>query len=311
MPVGNHPRFGHGSGVNPPVRTLLRRVLRSALRIVVGVILLGVGALFLFQDRLLWHPRPYARGEIENFSRPLEPLIFRTAEGSQTAFYAPPRGEGRPLPSSLWVLFAGNGSLVLDWDDIVRDRTTDPGEAFLLIDYPGFGRCEGHASPVTIRANVAGAMDALAQRLGQVDRAAMEHALSKDGRRLATMGQSMGTGVALEFAALHPAISRVILVSPYTSLRDASRGTVGWPLCWLVIGNFDNRARLDELARRSTPPPVVIFHGDSDTLVPQWMGRALAAAHPVFTRMISVPGADHNDTAYLARDEIRAALDGR
>ncbi len=279
------------------------------MRIVLGVIVLGTLILFLFQDRLLWHPRAYARGEVENFSRPLVALTFGTAQGSQTAFYAPPH-DGRALPSSLWVLFAGNGSLALDWDDIVRDQA-DPGGAYLLIDYPGYGRCQGHPSPNSIRENVDGALGALAQRSGQPDGPALTRALAADGRRLGVLAHSMGTGVALEFAARCPAGSRVVLVSRYSSVREASRGTVGWPLCWLLLGNFDNLARLDELAARPVPPPVLIFHGDEDDLVPPAMGRALAAAHPGFVRFVSVAGAEHSDAASMAREEIRAALDAR
>ena len=289
------------------LRAQLRRGLISAGRIVAGVIVLGIAALFFWQGHLLWHPRPYARGEVENFSRPLVPLAFHTPQGSQTAFYASPRDRRTTLPAALWVLFAGNGSLALDWDDILRDDAS-PGNAFLLVDYPGFGRCEGKPSPASIRQNVDGALDTLAARLGQPDGAALLRAQAAEERRLRVMGQSMGTGAALEFAARVSGVSRLILISPYTSLRDASRGTVGWPLCWLLVGNFDNRARLDELAARSAPPPVLIFHGDEDTLVPQVMGRELAAAHPGMVRFVSVAGADHNDTAYLAKEQILAAL---
>ena len=281
----------------------------SGLRIAAGVAVLGVAALYVWQDRLIWHPRPYSRGEVESFPLPLAALAFHTAQGSQTAFYAPPR-DGRALPSTLWVLFAGNGSLVLDWDDIIRGDT-DRGHAFLLVDYPGYGRCEGQPSPASIRENAAGAMDALARRLGQADGPALARALTTGGGRLAVMGHSIGTGTALEFAARRPEVSRVVLVSPFTSLRDMARGVVGWPLCWLLRGNFDNRARLAELAARPLPPAVFIFHGDEDTMIPPTMGRVLAAAHPNCTRFESVAGGNHDDTAYRAGPALLAVLEGR
>ena len=288
------------------IRAQLRRGLVSGLRMAVVIVVLGVAALFLLQDRLIWHPRPYARGEVKNFPLPLEALVFHTAQGSQTVFYAPPRD--RPgLPAALWVLFAGNGSLALDWGDIIRGDTS-PGYAFLFIDYPGYGRCEGQPSPASIRENTAGAMDALARRLGQPDGAALARALVTSGGQMGVMGHSIGTGTALEFAARRPEVTRVVLVSPFTGLRAMARTVVGWPLGWLLRGNFDNRARLDELAARPVPPRVFIFHGDADTLVPQAMGRALAAAHPSCTRFESVAGGDHGDTAYLARASILNVL---
>jgi molybdopterin synthase catalytic subunit len=39
-----------------------------------------------------------------------------------------------------------------------------------------------------------------------------------------------------------------VLVAPFTSLVEAARTRVGWPLCHLVLDRFDNRARLDALA---------------------------------------------------------------
>ena len=291
------------------LRAQLRRGLVRGLRIALGVVVLGVAALFFWQDHLIWHPRPYVRGQVENFPLPLEALVFHTAQGSQTAFYAPPRD--RPgLPAALWVLFAGNGSLALDWDDIIRGDT-NPGHAFLLVDYPGYGRCEGQPSPASIRENAAGAMDALARRLGQPGGPALARALATSGARMGAMGHSIGTGTALEVAARWPEVTRVVLVSPFTSLRAMARTVVGWPLCWLLRGNFDNRARLDELAARPAPPRVFIFHGDADTLVPPAMGRALAAAHPARTRFESVAGGNHGDTAYLARASLLDVLDGR
>ena len=281
----------------------------SGLRIAAGVVVLGVAALFTWQDRLIWHPRAYSGGEVELFPLPLTVLVFHTAQGSQTAFYAPPRDD-RALPSTLWVLFAGNGSLVLDWDDIIRGDT-DRGQAFLLVDYPGYGHCEGKPSPASIRENAAGAMDALARRVGQPDGPALAQALNRGGGRLAVMGHSIGTGVALEFAARHPEVSRVVLVSPFTSLRDMARGVVGWPLCWLLRGNFDNRARLDELAARPKPPAVWIFHGDEDTMIPPAMGRALAAGHPNCTHFELVAGGNHDDTAYRAGPALLAVLADR
>ncbi|MBA3963805.1 MAG: hypothetical protein H0X40_18155 [Chthoniobacterales bacterium] len=46
---------------------------------------------------------------------------------------------GRPVPARVWVLFCGNGSLALDWLPLAR-RDQNTGDAFLLIDYPGYGK---------------------------------------------------------------------------------------------------------------------------------------------------------------------------
>ena len=186
----------------------------------------------------------------------------------------------------------------------------DPRRAFLLVDYPGYGRCAGKPSPASIAENVDGAMTVLARRLGQPDAATLAQTLAANGR-WAVAAHSMGTRAALEFAVKCPALSRVVLVAPFTSLRAMARGTVGWPLCWLLRGNFDNRARLDDLGARAVPPPVFILHGERDSLIPPAMGRALAAAHPGFVRFESVAGADHADVVEIARSRLLTVLDGR
>src|SRR5438132_1403133 len=78
---------------------------------------------------------------------------------------------------------------------------------------------------------------------------------------------------------------RSVLVSPFTNMRDMGRRMVGWPLCLLCEHNFDNRARLAELAARANPPRVDIFHGTNDRSIPFWMGESLASAFP---RMIAL-----------------------
>lgn len=287
----------------------LRRWVFLIVRFAVGTFGLLAVALFFLQGCLVWHPRAYAAGRVESFPRPLAALDFHTSQGKQTVFYAPPRDRRTTQPTALWVLFAGNGSLALDWGEVVA-ADDDPGRAFLFVEYPGYGRCEGKPSPATIRENADGALDALAHRLGQPDGPALERTLAASGS-LRVAGHSMGTGAALEFAAAHPGVSQLVLVSPFTSLRDMAQRTVGWPLNWILRGNFDNRGRMNELAARATPPSVLILHGDHDTFIPQTMGRALAAAHPAFTRFEPVVGAGHDDVLDRACPRLLQAMDGR
>ncbi len=268
-------------------------------------VLVVAAIMFSLQDHLLWHPRPYLPVEVDSLPRPLEELAFRTAEGNQTAFYAPPL-DRRPFPSELWILFAGNGSLALDWVALTSNDT-DQGRAFLLIDYPGYGLCEGHPSPWSIARNVDGAMASLASRLGQPNQAVLKTALAARGP-LGVIGHSMGAATALAFAASAPEVSRIVLVSPFTSLRAMARRTVGWPLCWLLRGNFDNLARLDDISRWAKRPRVLILHGDCDTLIPLDMGRMLAAAHPGFTRFECVHGASHDNIVAVSGARLLGAM---
>jgi hypothetical protein len=83
-----------------------------------------------------------------------------------------------------------------------------------------------------------------------------------------------------------------------------ARKVVGWPLCWLLLHNYDNRARLGELAARAQPPRVTIFHGDVDETVPIAMGRELGGMYPGMISFHAVPGAVHLTVLINSRSEI-------
>jgi hypothetical protein len=263
------------------------------LRILITAAVAIVVLLLLFQNLLIYHPRKYSFDFSVRYPF-LVPLAYTTAQGRQQSYYFPPRlSPGQP-PHRFWVVFPGNGSRALDWMDFL-DPPADPRDGFLLIDYPGYGACRGSPSPATIEASAEAAFAALAESLHS------QPALLESNLNL--LCQSIGCATGLNFAVHHP-VDRIILLSPFTSLRDMARLAIGWPLCWLLIHNFDNSARLRELAARPNPPRVIIFHGDADTLVPITMGRQLAAMFPAMITFQSVPGAGHNTILHDARPQI-------
>ena len=168
---------------------------------------------------MIYHPRPYARNEIASVPQKPVELHFKTSQGSQLAFLLPPKSGGLKELKKIWVMFAGNASLALDWSDLIG-RAANPDDAFLLIDYPGFGGCEGSASPASIEENAEKALLETGLKLG-LDHNALE-------QKLNAVGHSIGCGAALDFSVHHP-VHEIILISPFTSLRDMARRTVGFP----------------------------------------------------------------------------------
>jgi hypothetical protein len=76
-----------------------------------------------------------------------EELGYRLPFGEQVAFYVP---AAAPTPQRIWVAFCGNGSLALGWTTILRDYPTAT-DAFLLVDYPGYGKSAGYATVESMR----------------------------------------------------------------------------------------------------------------------------------------------------------------
>lgn len=266
-------------------------------RIFIGTAIGLIFLLLFFQDRLIYHPRRYTIDAATRYPS-IIPLSYTTSQGLQQAFYLPPRFRPTDPPARLWVLFPGNGSLALNWVNFL-DPPPASREGFLLIDYPGYGNCHGSPAPATIQTSAEAAFACLAQSL-RTQPALLDQNLN-------LLCHSIGCAAGLNFAVRHP-VDRIILLAPFTSLRDMARRTVGWPLCWLLLHDFDNRARLRELAARPHPPRILILHGADDQLVPVSMGRQLASMFPAMITFHDIPGADHNTILDDAHNQIYAAM---
>jgi pimeloyl-ACP methyl ester carboxylesterase len=273
-----------------PIR--LTRAVVCAL-IAIGLGFLGLVALIYFkQHSMIYHPRPYDPSYAQVLPANGEEISYTLPFGKQTAFYIPARDNGR-LPARLWIAFCGNGSLALDWTTILAGYPNS-NAAFLLVDYPGYGKCQGYATIANMRASSDAALDALAKRLG----------LSGEDLdpRLCTIGHSLGSAVALDFAARHR-IQRVVAISPFTTLREEAACIIGGPLSHLLIESYDNRSSITEIRKRNPEAKIAIFHGTDDKVIPVRMGRELAREFP-FIEFFAVDGANHVGVLSEAHDKI-------
>lgn len=272
----------------PPLRRLMLVVLCS----VVGGFALIALLLFTMQDGMIYHPRPYAPAVLQQLPTGLVGL--RDADGSLVGFYRPPRDAGSP--QRLWLLFGGNADQALGWDAFADEHAT-PGTGYAMLEYPGYGACAGKPSPASMLAANERAVVLLAKHL--------DLTLEEVHRRAGAVGHSLGAAAALQFAAKYP-LRRLVLISPFTTMKAMAQRSVGWPLCELLVHRFDNYARLDDIAKIGLPP-LTIIHGQGDNFIPMQMGRDLAQAHPGISLAVIV-GAGHNDVLEVGAQEIHAAM---
>ena len=255
----------------------------AALYVGIGLVVVITAAWYL-QRYLIYHPRPYAPVVLAALPPHLVEIAYDTAQGPQVAFYLPPHDSPTHAPEALWVLFHGNGSLALEWlEHLLPGLKTHTG--FLLIDYPGYGKCTGRSSRDAIIASFDVAMHTLQQRYPAV-RPAVERSFN-------VLGYSLGAAVALELATRYPT-QHIVLLAPFTSMYDIASHMVVWPITALLRERFDNLQALTTLAQRPVPPAVTIVHGEADEIVPAAMGRALAQSFPAMITYHELPGVTHS-----------------
>lgn len=247
------------------------------------------------QSRLIYFPRPYHAGVVEDWkSRTAGEVIgFTTSQGRQHAYL-----QGRlTSPRNLWIVCGGNGTIALDWSEWLASHA--PAEdAWLLVDYPGYGACQGSPNPARIRESLREVVPLACGRLGWQG--------EPDPARLRFFGHSLGAAACL-VAASEFGIQTGVLVAPFTSTMDMSRELIGIPLGPLVIHRFDNSARLRELAKRG-PGAVWILHGSMDEAIPVAMSRQLAQDHPTAVRLTELPHGYHNTIHEQYADVLAGSL---
>jgi len=235
---------------------------------VLAFLYVGLCAAAFFLQRSMLYPAPKAPIPLpasEGFDRlPLE-------GGSYVDVLELPAPEGAPTV----VHFHGNGEQLLNQLDlgvVFRQH----GLGFLAVEYPGYGASPGQPTEAGIYAAAEAALARLRQR-------------GVPPARTVLSGRSLGTGVAVEMARRGHG-SRVMLVSPYTSIVDMGALLLPFlPTSWLARDRFDSLAKAPEVEL-----PVLILHGEQDTLIPVDMGLRLGARFP-HAVVETVPGAGHND----------------
>jgi pimeloyl-ACP methyl ester carboxylesterase len=284
--------------MNPsrPSRSFALRFLARLLAVAALLALVPLGLFTSCQSKLIYFPRPYpdevpAQWAAETKGKAID---YTTSQGAQRAWLL----GNRKSPEHLWIVCGGNGTLALEWSPWLRAHA--PGDdAWLLVDFPGYGDCKGSPSPGRIRESFNQVLPAATGELGW--------SLPADSNKLRFFGHSLGAAAVLIAASDHH-IQQGVLLAPFTSTMDMAREVVGLPVGFLVWHRFDNRARLADLTARG-PAKVIILHGTHDEVIPVAMGRELAAGQPGTATLREIRGGRHNDVQERAQPELTRALE--
>jgi pimeloyl-ACP methyl ester carboxylesterase len=242
-----------------------------------------VTVLLLFQSRFIYFPLRYSTAQLlKAKSIGTQEIRFRTSQGIQTAFFWRTENSAT-APKNLWLVFGGNGDLALTWLDLVG-AFPSPSTGFLLVDYPGYGICQGKPNPRTIFENSEGALQTLLQ----------QKSWTAQADALSVLGHSLGGAVALQFAGRH-SVRKIVVVSTFTTMDEMVQKQIGITLGPLLRHRFDNMTSLATILSQNRVPEIAILHGQSDDIVPLRMGAALAQLNPSRIKFAAIPEAGHNN----------------
>ena len=191
-----------------------------------------------------------------------------------------------PNPQAKFTLLVSHGNAEdLGDDRFWLEELQRAGFSVLAYDYEGYGTSEGKPGEQAAYDDENAAYDYLTQTMK----------IATD--RIIIYGRSVGSGPAVHLAARKPAAG-LILQSPFVS---AFRVLTRIPL--LPFDKFPNYKDI-----RKVHCPVLIIHGDSDTVIPPWHGKKLYDLADEPKKFVSISGADHNDLEMVAGKSYIEAL---
>ena len=200
--------------------------------------------------------------------------------------------------ADIYVLrFYGNADRADRWVAAEAEEWNGRAVEIWGMNYPGFGRSTGPARLSRIGPAAVTAFDELKR-----------HAA---GRPIVLYGASLGSAAALHVARQRP-VAGLILHNPLP-LRQMILRRFGWWNLWLLAGPIALQIPrdLDSISNaKAIQTPAIFLLAEKDEIVPPRYHRLVVDAYAGQKRVISLPGAYHNDPVEgAALAELNHALD--
>lgn len=269
---------------SPPAPSFERRARRFVLRrapYYLGFYVVMVAFFMLMENWLVFRPvrdlRPVPDARFQD-------IYLTAADGTKLhAWWLPPT---RPEAGAF--LFAhGNGGNLSHRSGVAfsLNKLTDAG--VLVFDYPGYGRSDG--TPTESGCYAAG--DAAYDWLNAGAK------IPKN--RIVIIGESLGSGVAVDLATRHEHRA-LVLMCPFTTLPAAAKSRFPFlPTHTFMRSRFDSLSKIGTCRR-----PLFVAHGTDDSTVPYWQGEELFAAANEPKEFLRLDGFHHA----LAGDHLYVPL---
>ena len=256
------------------------RTLLGGLAISIGIYLILLLLIFLFQRSFLYQPDQTVPSELHLSKMGVSEIRLQSQSNEEMrSLWRAPLQDGDPI-----ILFL-HGNAESQYHRIpVLQAIAKNGAGILVVGYPGYGGNPGSPSEQALYETAQTNFDWLV-------------AQGISPQRIAIVGESLGSGVATNLATQNEAAG-LILIAPYTGMDDmAQRQFPIFPVKLLVKDTYRSIDRIHQINM-----PLSWIHGTSDELIPYTMGKRLfdAAEEPKTAHPIE--GGGHNDLWQLGTD---------
>lgn len=240
------------------------------LAIAASLYLLIALAVFVLQRRLQYFPDTRHTTPAEAGLTGVQEMPLTAADGIKTALWYAPATAGKPTV----LYFQGNGGgLAQRANRLAFYQSQGLGAAFL--SYRGYNGSTDPISEAGLIADATAAYDWLAA-----------HGIPAN--QIAVVGESLGTGVAVQLAARRP-VGAVALEAPYTSTADIAAQIYWWlPVRLLMKDQFQSIRHIAAINA-----PLLIQHGTADQVIPFASGEQLFATAAQPKTLLPLPGQGH------------------
>jgi fermentation-respiration switch protein FrsA (DUF1100 family) len=235
-------------------------------------------------SRLIFRPLRYPGGKWHTQAElGARDVWLRTSDGVRLhAWFL--EAPGSPLVT---MYLKGNGTNLTHRPGHLREMIP-AGSSVLILDYRGYGKSQGRPTERGLYRDADAAYEGLI-------------AMGYQPGRIVVLGESLGSAVAVDLARRRPCAG-VILECPFTSFSAMAGTIVPWA-GRLFASGFNSLGKIG-----GVHAPLLIIHGDRDTITPYSMGRALFAAANQPKSFWTVQGATHIDIVQVAGPLYRARL---
>jgi hypothetical protein len=254
--------------------------------------LIAVGALIglvirLTESSFAFFPLAGETTTPNDFGIPHQTLSIATGDGERLGAWAMVHA----APHAQIVYFHGNGGNLSIWTPILAGIARQR-YSVLAFDYRGYGKSSGYPSERGLYRDV----DAVVKRFW---------AGARQDVPVVYWGRSLGATMAAYAATIRPP-DGLILESAFPDVRTLVRSSPPMAvLSWFSTYRFP----AVEFMRRVTVP-VLVMHGDRDSVIPFGQGQALFEKIPGPKRFFTIRGGDHNDVAPSDPHTYWEAVDG-